>query len=46
MIELKTGEIKTLNYEKPVIEKGYANQILFIDLSESDISIKRHKTGP
>ena len=40
MSELKINEIKTLDYERPGIEKGYANQTLFIDLSESDISIK------
>ena len=32
--------IKTFNYDRPVIEKGYANQTLFIDISVPDISIK------
>ncbi|MFC1788493.1 aldehyde ferredoxin oxidoreductase family protein, partial [Thermodesulfobacteriota bacterium] len=32
--------IKTFNYDRPIIEKGYANQTLFIDISVPDISIK------
>ena len=33
-------EIKTLNYERPTIEKGYANQTLYVNLSNPEISIK------
>jgi len=40
MTELKIKEIKTLRYERPVIEKGYANQTLYINLSDSEISTK------
>ena len=31
--------IKTFDYKKPVVDKGYANQTLLIDISSSDISI-------
>ena len=40
MNEFKTKEISTLQYDRPSIEKGYANQTLRIDLSSSAISIK------
>ena len=40
MAQLKTKEIKRLDYERPTIDKGYANQTLYVGLSESDISIK------
>ena len=40
MNEFKTKEIRTLQYDRPSIEKGYANQTLRIDLSSSAISIK------
>jgi aldehyde:ferredoxin oxidoreductase len=33
-------EVKTLDYEKPTIEKGYANQTLYVNLSDSEITIK------
>jgi len=39
MTQLTANPIKTLNYERPVIDKGYANQTLGIDLSASTISI-------
>ena len=40
MNEFKTKEIRTLQYDRPSIEKGYANQTLRIDLSSSAISTK------
>ena len=40
MAEVKVKEIKTLNYARPAIKKGYANQTLDVDLSDSKISIK------
>lgn len=36
----KTKEIKTFQYDRPVIERGYAGQTLSINLSNTDISIK------
>ena len=33
-------DIKTLTYQRPQIEKGYANQTLCVDISAPDISIK------
>ena len=40
MAELQVKEIKTLRYERPAIQKGYANQTLHVDLSDQGISIK------
>ena len=40
MAELTVNTIKKLTYERPVITKGYANQTLRIDLSNTDIDIK------
>ena len=40
MTELNVKKIKILQYEQPVIEKGYANQTLCVDLSSSDITVK------
>jgi aldehyde:ferredoxin oxidoreductase len=40
MAELKSKTIKTLAYKKPVIEKGYTNQSLYVNLSNPEISIK------
>ena len=40
MAEVKVKEIRTLNYERPSIQRGYANQTLYVDLSDSTISIK------
>ena len=40
MAELTVNTIKKLTYERPVITKGYANQTLRIDLSNTDIAIK------
>ena len=39
-MEYEIKPIKTLNYDRPVIEKGYANQTLLIDVSAPEISIK------
>ncbi len=40
MAELTVKTIKKLTYERPVITKGYANQTLQVDLSNTDIAIK------
>jgi aldehyde:ferredoxin oxidoreductase len=40
MTELKMKEIKTTNYKRPEIEKGYTNQTLHINISDPTISIK------
>lgn len=34
-------ELKTINYKRPTIKKGYANQFLCIDISDLDISFKQ-----
>ncbi len=34
-------ELKTISYERPTINKGYADQFLCIDISGLDISIKK-----
>ncbi len=39
MTEYKIEAIKTFDYEKSVIDKGYANKTLLVDISNSDISI-------
>lgn len=40
MSQLKVKEIKTLTYERNDIKRGYANQTLSVDLSDSAVSIK------
>ncbi len=40
MTELKAKTIKTVAYKKPVIEKGYTNQTLYVNLSKPEIVIK------
>ncbi|MBW1766148.1 MAG: aldehyde:ferredoxin oxidoreductase [Deltaproteobacteria bacterium] len=40
MVEFKIKEIKTLNYDRPALQKGYSNQTLCVNLSDSHISIK------
>jgi aldehyde:ferredoxin oxidoreductase len=40
MSELSIKEIKKLEYQRPDIDKGYANQYLSIDISASSISIQ------
>ncbi|MEJ2655921.1 MAG: aldehyde ferredoxin oxidoreductase C-terminal domain-containing protein [Desulfobacterales bacterium] len=39
MTEYHFKSIKTFDYKRPVIDKGYANQTLWVDISHSDISI-------
>jgi aldehyde:ferredoxin oxidoreductase len=39
MVELRAREVKTLKYDRPNIEKGYANHTLHVDLSDSRIAI-------
>ena len=33
-------DIKSLTYQRPEIEKGYANQTLCVNISDADITIK------
>ena len=40
MAEISTNEVTTMSYERPVIDKGYANQYLAVDLSTSTIGIE------
>jgi aldehyde:ferredoxin oxidoreductase len=40
MTEYKIKAIKTFDYDRPAIEKGYVNQTLCVDISNADISIK------
>jgi aldehyde:ferredoxin oxidoreductase len=40
MTALNAREMKIENYERPEIEKGYANQILRVNLTQNDIAIK------
>lgn len=40
MAEFKLREIKTHKYDRPEIDKGYANQTLTVDISKSAISMK------
>jgi len=40
IMEYKMETLKTFYYDRPIIEKGYANQTLFIDISVPDISVK------
>ncbi len=40
MTEFNLKEIKTLSYERPAMDKGYANQTLHVNLSEPQISVK------
>ena len=40
MTELKFKVIKTLNYNRPAVDKGYADQTLALNLSNSEISIR------
>jgi aldehyde:ferredoxin oxidoreductase len=40
MSDIAFKEIKTLNYRRPAVEKGYANQTLYVDLSRSEIAVK------
>jgi aldehyde:ferredoxin oxidoreductase len=38
--ELKFKELKALKYQRPTIERGYANQTLYVNLSGPQISVK------
>ena len=40
MGEIRVTEIKKLNYERPEIKKGYADQTLCVDLSAPEIAVK------
>jgi aldehyde:ferredoxin oxidoreductase len=40
MAELTLQEIKTFAYERPMIRRGYANQTLYVNLSDGTISCK------
>ena len=40
MPDYKLEVTKTLDYERPEIEKGYTDQTLHINISDADISIK------
>ncbi len=40
MAEITTKETAVLEYERPAIDRGYANQTLHIDLSSPEISIE------
>jgi aldehyde:ferredoxin oxidoreductase len=40
MADFSIKEIKTVRYERPTIQKGYANQTLSVNLSDSSIAFK------
>jgi len=40
MSELSINEIKTLDYQRPDVDKGYADQYLSIDISTSAIATR------
>jgi len=40
MAEVKMKEIKTFNYVRPAVQKGYTGQTLYVNLSDSSIVIK------
>ena len=40
MSDFKIKEVNTINYERPAVEKGYTNQTLHINISDSAVSIK------
>jgi aldehyde:ferredoxin oxidoreductase len=40
MPDFEPTAVKTLDYQRPDINKGYAEQTLYVNLSDSDISIK------
>jgi aldehyde:ferredoxin oxidoreductase len=40
MAEIITNEVTTMSYERPVIDKGYANQYLTVDLSTLTLAIE------
>ncbi len=40
MERIKVEKINTLSYKRPIIQKGYANQTLHVDISQSKVTIK------
>ena len=40
MSDFKLNEVKALEYKRPVIEKGYNDQTLYVNISDPDIAIK------
>ena len=40
MSELTLKELKTLSYERQEIDRGYANQTLYVNISKPEIAIK------
>ena len=40
MSDVKLHEVKALDYKRPVIEKGYNDQTLYVNISEPDIAVK------
>jgi aldehyde:ferredoxin oxidoreductase len=40
MPDFKLKEVKTLEYDRPAIEKGYTDQTLYVNISDSEITIK------
>ena len=40
MTDFTLEEIKGLSYERPAIDRGYANQTLYVDIGEPDIAVK------
>ncbi len=40
MPDFEMKEVKNLTYERPIIEKGYADQSLYVNIETSDIAIK------
>jgi len=40
MAAVQLKEIKTIEYKSPAIEKGYTNQTLALDISDSSATIK------
>ncbi|MBW2612040.1 MAG: aldehyde:ferredoxin oxidoreductase [Deltaproteobacteria bacterium] len=40
MTNFELKELKTLSYQRPEIDKGYANQSLYVNITDPDIAIK------
>ena len=40
MPDFEMKEVKNFTYERPIIEKGYADQSLYVNIETSDIAIK------
>ena len=41
MPDFKLKEAKTLEYDRPAIEQGYTDQTLYVNISDSEITISR-----